>query len=448
MLTTSSTYLKISTNKSFWLPMIAFLAFLNPHTQSLSYILIAGYALLGKEEAIQALVLSWFFASINPAFNTVLDNQVLFRYLIIFSAFTSIFFRTSFLKFDLVSIFTLFLSALVIVHSIFFSSHKVISILKILSWTIVTLTLLKAWSGLNVLEHRRMQKWIVNLLLFIFLLSIPTLFFREIGFDINRYSFQGILNHPQVFGPTIALLAAIFFGLLLEDDNKSSIFLIILALFSCYLIFLSRSRTAGLGLFFALATSLLIYFILSFFNKKFRLPIFKIRSLFYILVILVIIFTLLGSEASQLIDNFLTKGESDVAGIYDAYKVSRFVLFEKMLVNIDKNFMTGIGFGVASDPLTMNIQRDPIFNIPISASTEKGMVFIMMLEEVGFFIFIIFMMWISYTFYKAFTNGFVELMVFFTIIFLNFGESAFFSMGGLGLLFIILLTSVVTKPKL
>ena len=446
MLTTSSTYLKISTNKSFWLPMIAFLACLNPYTQSPSYILIAGYALLGKEEAIQALVLSWFFASINPALTNVLDNQVLFRYLIIFSAFTSIFFRTSFLKFDLVSIFTLFLSALIIVHSIFFSHHKDVSILKILSWTIVMLTLLKAWSGLNVLEHRRMQKWIVKLLLFILLLSIPTLFFREIGFHVNRYSFQGILNHPQVFGATTALLAAVFFGLLLEENNKSSIFLIILVSFSCYLILLSRGRTAGLGLFLASVTSLSIFFILSHFKKKFRLPIFKSRSLFYISIIFVIIFILLGSEASQLIDIFLSKGESD-GSIYDAYKKSRFVLFDKMLPNIDKNFMTGIGFGVTSDPLTMNIQRDPIFNIPISASTEKGMVFIMMLEEVGFFIFIIFIMWLSYIFYKAFTNGFVELMVFFTIIFLNLGESSFFSMGGLGLLLIILLTSVVTKPK-
>ena len=447
MLITSSASLKISTNKSLWLPMIAFLACLNSYTQSLSYIFIAGYALLGKEEAIQALVLSWFFAAINPAISPVLDNQALFRFLIIFSAFTSIFFRTSFLKFDLLSIFTLSLSALIIIHSIFFSYHKDVSILKTLSWTIVMLTLLKAWSGLNVLEHRRMQKWIVRLLLLIALLSVPTLFIQEIGFARNNYGFQGILAHPQIFGPTIAMLAAIIFGQLFEKNNKSSIFLIILVLFCGWLIFLSKARTAGLGLFLALATSLLIFFILNLFKKKLLLSIFKSRSVFYISII-IIIFILFGSETSQLISKFITKSESDVSGIYDAYKLSRFILFEKILINIDKNFMTGIGFGIASDPSTMFVQRDPIFNIPISASTEKGMVFLMMLEEVGIFIFIFFIMWLSYIFFKAFKNGLKGLIFFFTIIFLNFGESTFFSMGGLGLLSNILLISVITEPKL
>jgi len=309
------------------------------------------------------------------------------------------------------------------------------------------LTLLKAWSGLNVLEHRRMQKWIVRLLLLIALLSVPTLFIQEIGFARNNYGFQGILAHPQIFGPTIAMLAAIIFGQLFEKNNKSSIFLIILVLFCGWLIFLSKARTAGLGLFLALATSLLIFFILNLFKKKLLLSIFKSRSVFYISII-IIIFILFGSETSQLISKFITKSESDVSGIYDAYKLSRFILFEKILINIDKNFMTGIGFGIASDPSTMFVQRDPIFNIPISASTEKGMVFLMMLEEVGIFIFIFFIMWLSYIFFKAFKNGLKGLIVFFTIIFLNFGESTFFSMGGLGLLSNILLISVITEPKL
>ena len=447
MLITSSTSLKISTDKSLWLPMIAFLAYLNSYTQSLSYIFIAGYAFLGKEEAIQALVLSWLFTAINPTLNPILDNHAFFRYLVIFSAFISIFFQTSFVKFDKLTMFTLFLSVLILLHSIFFSYHTDVSILKILSWTIVMFTLLKAWSGLNILEHRRMQQWIVRLLLLIALLSVPTLFIQEIGFARNNYGFQGILAHPQIFGPTIAMLAAIIFGQLFEKNNKSSIFLIILVLFCSWLIFLSKARTAGLGLFFALATSLLIFFILNLLNKKFRLSIFISRSVFYISIIIIII-TLFGSEISQLISKFIMKNESDVSGIFDAYQISRYDRFLPMLININNNFMLGIGFGIGSDPSAMFIQREPIFNLPISASTEKGMVFLMMLEEVGFFIFIIFIMWLSYIFYKAFINGLEGLIVFFTIIFLNLGESTFFSMGGLGLLSIIILTSIITKPKL
>ena len=448
MLTTSGTSLKISTNKSFWLPMIAFLACLNSYTQALSFIFIAGYALLGKEEAIQALVLAWFFSMINPTLNPVLNNQGLFKYLIVFSAFTSIFFRSNLLRFDKLYLYTISLGIFFILHSIFFSHYKDVSILKIINWIIIMITLLKAWSGLNVLEHERMQRWIVRLLLLIALLSIPTVFIQEIGYARNNSGFQGILSHPQIFGQVIALLVALLFGQLFEKNNKSSTFLIIIISLSCWLIFLSEARTAGLGLFLALVTSLLIFFILSIFNKKLFLHTFKNKIFFYILIFLIIIFTLFSSEMINLINQFITKSESDIKIIYEAYQISRFGLFEKMLVNIDKNFMIGIGFGVGSDPSLMNIQRDPIFNLPISASNEKGMLFLMMLEEVGIFGFIFFIMWLSYVSYKAFINGLVGLIVFFTVVFLNLGEATFFSMGGLGLLSIIILTSVITKPKL
>ena len=167
MLTISGTSLKISTNKSFWLPIITFLAYLNSSTQALSFIFIAGYALLGKEEAIQSLVLTWFFTSINPILSPDLAYQVLFKYLVVFSAFISIFLRTNLLRFDKLYLYSMLLGIYFILHSIFFSQYKDISILKIINWMIIMITLLKAWSGLNVLEHERMQRWIIRLLLLI-----------------------------------------------------------------------------------------------------------------------------------------------------------------------------------------------------------------------------------------------------------------------------------------
>ena len=70
-----------------------------------------------------------------------------------------------------------------------------------------------------------------------------------------------------------------------------------------------------------------------------------------------------------------------------------------MIDNINKNFTTGIGFGIPSSLSAANIQLDPIFNLPIGMSVEKGSVYIAILEELGIFGFILFVLWIFILFY-------------------------------------------------
>ena len=48
-------------------------------------------------------------------------------------------------------------------------------------------------------------------------------------------------------------------------------------------------------------------------------------------------------------DEFITKGV-DVAGVAEAYQLSRGPLIEEMLANIRERPFTGIGFGIASQP--------------------------------------------------------------------------------------------------
>ena len=50
-----------------WILILAVLARLaSPATADFSYLVLAGYALLGRRQVIQALLLSWLFTMINP----------------------------------------------------------------------------------------------------------------------------------------------------------------------------------------------------------------------------------------------------------------------------------------------------------------------------------------------------------------------------------------------
>ena len=105
---------------SFWFPLIAILLRLNSYTADLSYLALAAYAFLGKQQVIQALVLSWFFTLINSNAPTA-EYSSLFRYVVIFSAFTSIYLKTNFVKQDFLSLYTIIFGIFVIFHSIYIS---------------------------------------------------------------------------------------------------------------------------------------------------------------------------------------------------------------------------------------------------------------------------------------------------------------------------------------
>ena len=212
MLTIDKSSFVIFSYSSFWVPFIAILARLNPSTAEISFFIIAGYALLGKQQAIQALALLFLFTMISSGIAHDIEHLFLIRYIVMISAFLSIFFRTNFLKYHFIALYTLGFAVFILIHSLFFSKFEVVSILKIVSWTIVVITLLKAWGELNELEHERMKKWITRFFLFISLSSLPFLLIPEIGYKYNQSGFQGVLYHPQTFGIFIALVAAIFFS--------------------------------------------------------------------------------------------------------------------------------------------------------------------------------------------------------------------------------------------
>ena len=443
MLILSKLNFKISLNSHVWFPLLAIILRLIPLTADFSYLILAVYALLGRQQIIEALLLSWLFTMLNSSLVPDVEYASFTRYIIILSCFTSIFFRLNFRKIEKITLVTFGLGIFFIIHSIFFSKIPEISILKGLNWIVVIMTLLLVWQNMDSLEHKETEKQITRILSIIVLFSVLILPFPDIGFNLNERYFQGVLNHPQAFGMTAAALGAIFIGQLFVQ-NRSILLSVIMIVICIASIKLSGSRTSGLALLSAVIISSLllpidtIKIIKSFF--------FSINKLIIVLSLLILII-ISAPDIFDLIISFMTKMQTDTTNsAITSFQNSRGVLYEPMITNIVNTPFKGIGFGLASDLEVMDIKY--FKGIPVSAPIEKGVLPLAVLEEVGVFGFIFFIIWILILIKKAIANSFGALIVLLTFLLFNLGEAGLFSANGYGMLYLIVITSIITRPKL
>ena len=443
MLILSKSNFKIYSNSHVWFPLLAIILRLIPITADFSYLILAVYALLGRQQIIEALLLSWLFSMLNLSLVPDVEYASFTRYIIILTCFISIFFRFNFRKIEKITLVTFGLGIFFIIHSIFFSKIPEISILKGLNWIVVIMTLLLTWQDMVSLEYENMIKQITRILSIIVLCSMLVLLLSDAGFNLNSRYFQGLLNHPQAFGMTAAALGAIFIGQLFVQ-NRSILLSVIMIVICIASIKLSGSRTSGLALISAviISSSLLPIHTIKII-KSFFVSVDKIIIVLPLLVLIII----LAPGIFDLIISFMTKTQTDSTNsAIVSFQNSRGVLYEPMIANILNTPFKGIGFGLASDLKAMDIKY--FKGIPVSAPIEKGVLPIAVLEEVGVFGFIFFMIWILILIKKAIADSFGALILLLTFLLFNLGEAGLFSANGYGMLYLIIITSVVVKPKL
>lgn len=242
------------------------------------------------------------------------------------------------------------------------------------------------------------------------------------------------MNHPQAFGtilaPTAAwLLAAIFF-----TKGAKLIKSLAIVLFLVALMLRSEARTSIM----ALGLSMLATFLVVFFRMKH----FKTVRVGRILAVSVAFAGLLGvalasspslrehlvgfvfKHHSRTIDQALSSRSGGIASQW------RFFQQEPMF---------GHGFGVYPyGEFPSGIVR--VMGLPISAPVEKGFLPTALLEEVGLIGTLPFLYFLVHLGKRVARNGDPRwLAVFFACLFINVGEMVFFSLGGLGLYFWLLL---------
>ena len=415
-------------------------------TADASYLVLAFYALRGPKEVIQSFFLSWLFTMINTSIAPTSAFASIGRYIVMLAALLSIFHHRGFnsRKSGLakLSLLSWFLVIFIVFHSLVVSPLVDVSILKALSWLFVTITLFAAWGGLDMNMRLEMEDKVFGGLIAIMIVSLPLLLVPSKGYAINSNGFQGILNHPQAFGTTMALLEAWLVGRLFVTTKQS--FQEFALLCACLvLVVLSGARTAGLAIVIGVIVSSFIDG-----GRRFGQMLHSLKTgrkgvvLFFSVSLLLFAFPFYSGT----IGSYLQKG-SDSTSAIDLANSSRGDLVSTMTDNIEQNPFLGIGFGIASLPSMRFVNRDPLLGLPVSASVEKGVMPLAILEELGLIGFLLVLGWFLVLIGQAAKNGFAKLIVIITVIAINFGESMFFSAGGMGLLMIILVTWAATSKK-
>ena len=99
-------------------------------------------------------------------------------------------------------------------------------------------------------------------------------------------------------------------------------------------------------------------------------------------------------------------------------------------------------------PGLVNVEYTNFLNLPTSASTEKGVALLAIIEETGVVGALVFILWALYVLPANWTDDRSEALPVLTIIALNFGEATFFSIGGFGLLPLLMLGYYATQKSL
>lgn len=409
-------------------------------TANLSYLVLAGYALQGRAQAIQALALSWLFSMLSEGVAPLVSLASVGRYAVVIGATISVLFRFRHAKIRMsvsrLMRATLALGSFLVIHSCFFSPMLDISVLKALLWTVTMITLIAAWTGLSPDARDSLAQQLFTGLIVVMLVSLPLLVL-PVGYLTNGSGFQGVFGQPQAFGPTMALLGA--WAASRGFGHKQPAWRDVVLVMTCLvLVVLSEARTAGFALVLGVGIAVMMLRFLSDRPIRALLPGLYSGRLHLMIGLVLLGALLAGPMLIERVDTFITKGQK-VTDFAEAYEASRGGQIKNMWANIVDNPLSGIGFGLASIPYTMFVRYDPVLGFPISASIEKGVLPVAVLEEIGVLGFVLVAGWIWMILRRSARGGIVPFSVSITIFMTNMGESTLFSPSGLGLIMLIML---------
>ena len=396
---------------------------------------MALYAFKGPKESMEALSLLAFFLIINKGLAPIGSYLSLFRWLILFAVFGRIMWDTVMNNAPMPgSMWALSLFAgTIFLFSILFSYMPTVSALKVVTFFMGVGSALTGFYRTRHLKDYWIA-WFLTLSLFILIISIP-FYALPWGYLRNGVGFQGVLTHPQVFGPMAAIFAAFLSGMAFFEKNRSRLLLIGVAI-AWVGVYTSQSRTA----FLAAAGGFILTVIIGFlWNQQWRRQIVGALASggsFFVLSFLALFLALNWTEISAGALEFLLKDDSDTS-VTEALQDSRSELIQRSLDNFRMSPVTGIGFGVPSDAIfSMDSEPEATgpLGIPLGASVEKGFMPSAVLEETGITGAVMVIILILTLIWPVIKNGRIySFWIFMSCLLINAGEMVFFSVGGMGM---------------
>jgi hypothetical protein len=432
---------------AFWIPLIAVvLRLASSATGNASYVLIAAYALVGPRQAIVSLYLCWLFNMINHGLAPVAGLAAILRHLTIFCAFLSVLLHGSGRargKADWLVPATVVLCGYLIIHSLLFSQQTDVSLLKAISFSMTVVALTVGWSSLAEKERRLTELFLFGSLGAIAVASVPFVA-SPIGYYRNGQGFQGILVHPQNFGPSMAVLAALLMSQSLAGKKLrlSSGVLLAICVVSIYL---SKARIAGLALVGGLVLGVGCEVIRAWLARRRSRESLRMSRLALGATIALLVAIAAGPWIASQLSDFIRKG-SRAETVTEAALQSRGRKIDGMMANIEHHPLFGIGFGIDAGTDYFLIQRDPVFGLPVMATVEKGVMPVAVIEETGIIGALITYPWLLLLLFRAVRGGMITDTVFWSVLVTNIAEACLFSPGGQGMFQLIFAIWASTAP--
>lgn len=332
-----------------------------------------------------------------------------------------------------------------IIPSLLVSAYLSVSVTKLFIYCLGTLSVY-----LLIDTFPDVSRLALRTFLIVIVICSTVLVFSKIGYINNGHGFQGVLNHPQGFGIVMSIAVSFF---IIEWINGyygyySYLNKILLILSSIFLI-LSESRTGLLASVLAITATMVLS------NRTiFRQNLSKFTPIIFFTTIAFFVASAFvdTSPIGASIQKFLLKSgtqeyENGLLEIDDAFLVSRKGILENSWDSFLSHPITGIGFAMPS-PGTSIIQANTFMGIPLEFPIEKSNIVTALMEETGIVGVFAFLLLLQSQLKKLiFPKTDPFLLLFLTVLFINLGEMAYFSIGGWGLLIQFCIGLALSRPS-
>ncbi|MDD5034069.1 MAG: O-antigen ligase family protein [Methylococcaceae bacterium] len=397
-------------------------------------ILLCLWALTGIKQAIQALSIAVVIKHLNPMLYSFSAEFGVISWALLLLAGMRIFLAASLQQLKMILPLLVFALTVALLTAAQANNNPDISAMKLFIFTYGAATLIVGYEQLNDEDAEKLTGWFMTLITTVILLSLPTFAFPGIAYAVNGHAFQGIMSHPQAFGPMLAPIASWLLAGLLFSKGSKLIKPLLIAIFLLALMIRSEARTSIVAVFLSLGTTFLVLF----FKRK-RFQTFRISRTLGLSLAAVAVLGIGAASSSALrehLHGFVFKHHSK--NMEEALS-SRSSGVESQWDYFLHEPVIGNGFGVyAWGGFPSGVVR--VFGIPISAPVEKGFLPTAILEEIGLIGTLAFLFFLITFVNQAVKNGNPRwLAVFFACVFVNMGEMVFFSLGGIGLYYWLLM---------
>ena len=414
--------------------MVFALSSLGGPGHALVYLVLAGVALLGPKAALQALALSWLATLLNPGIFSKSEAAEMLRWLVIASAFTSVALRSVRLSMRLPApiIGVALFSVVATTTSVLTSYAPDVSIVRVLSFFTVAFTVLMAFD-LTRGDSHFWRTWFVSFVGIIIALGLVFVG-SDLGYTRNARGFQGLLNHPQLYGSFLAPVLAYLLFLRRRASLPRYVWPVLLAVGAVSLV-LTQARVGAVALLIGAGVAVVWWTLELARRGALRVDGRVLAASLASALVLIPLGVRYSGAVQEGITDFVFK-RSSATYVVEAFEASRGGLIERSLQSFYANPVLGIGFGVPSDPGQLRVSRVPVLGIPLGAPVEKGFTGTSVLEELGLVGFVFFITMIVLVLRPAFRTRTEAAPVALAVAALavTIGESVLFAVGGHGLM--------------